>query len=1523
MNNQHNVVCNPFIKDDKSTLQTLNMFKVRFEVFCRMIGIDPTNVIRGTQHQANARGMLLLHGGDWILQKCMEHDYMNMSYIQLMEMLENHFKDSNPKFHQIEFIETKPKPNETLKDYISRLKPLARAADMDNEAQYMLRIMQHYQDKEVRDKAIERGMTLQDLIEWQTTRERSEALLGDNGTSSRVNRIHDTRKRYSSASCNNGNYSPQTKIRHYSDSVQASRNNYANYGNSRQRRDTSKPTSSSNADNDEYRCTRCNHKGLHGPEGCYAKVKNLKCHGCGERGHLEICCPDRTDRNDRLFYDSKNKSKSNRGQSYKKVNASRQITSEQPTASSESSSDNSDIDENNQHKRKNNRVKVNVSDNAYKATIRVCGYDTKHVLDSGSDCNLMSRKQFNKLSFKPKLRKSIVEIVDYNKNDIDIIGEFTCYMGVNGMTKAVTYLVVNNDNVDNIIGIKTLRDFNMVKFSVSPNKKSVYQLRSTEAEKQRVLSNLAYWKKKMPELFENRIGCVPNTFISIHTNKNVTPTQQPAYPCALALMDGAYEACQELLQNDIIEELPPNSDISWISPLHVVEKTSLSLNGEKRKLRNDMLDQRRLDKKLIRITSNNKCLNKAIIKQKRLMPNIVQLKKDLAGMKFFSKVDIRSAFNTIMLDDKSRNYTVFSTPWGKLYRYKRLNMGLCIASELYQEKMMSLLADLTNIRVAKDDILVFGRTKEEEFAACEALMKRLKELNLTINEKSVFNVTELEFFGMIINEDGIKPNENKVQALIDMHPPKNPKDLESFLGLANYFHERIIKLATLSEPLKLLKNVKPKDFIWLPIHQQAFENVKQALIQDTLGHFSLDKDTELWVDASPNGVAAFLVQIDPKNPNRRKLIGCKSKSFTKAERNYSQIERECYACVWAVESFHLYLMGQNFKLMTDNKALVHIFENDDKYKSKSRRITMRLQGWRSRLTQYSRMSVHHVKGTTNIADCLSRCLNKRQEIPSIDLRLNINRISTKEIEKAINRVIVEKATISVDKIASETDKDPQLSIIKQYIMHNASISKLDNRYRSIVDEISLSSSGVLLKEDRILIPSSLEQMLIDQAHEACLGISLTTRLLKNKYFWPKMDKMIKDKIETCIACLSCTDTTAPKAIIPSWLPNKKWKLVAIDFSSKTPDGKYILVLIDEYSRYPILEFTNGLTSKAAIQALKAVFKKFGVPENIKSDNGPAFISSEFRQFATEHKFKHIKITPEHPQSNPIAERFMGNINKQIRCSTVLDEDYKQKLLVFLDDYRSTPHSTTAVSPNELFGLTSSRWPSLNNKSESQANEIARLYDEQNKLKIVSYANKYQHVKQPKLKTGDTVLYKEEKTGQIRKSKHAPFLLPTPYKITNMKGSMVTAQTNDHLVVRDVERFRKIRSDVIVKSKRKQSVTTEIPFLSGGWPMNCFAQNFQAVIPQINTPPQTPALPTLILQQNQNAVAAAILANHQAPPVVRVNALAQLIDPNQIPAPQRAARRPRGRPPGRQLHRLQNRNRIAPRQMPYQLRPRKG
>lgn len=140
------------------------------------------------------------------------------------------------------------------------------------------------------------------------------------------------------------------------------------------------------------------------------------------------------------------------------------------------------------------------------------------------------------------------------------------------------------------------------------------------------------------------------------------------------------------------------------------------------------------------------------------MPSVCTLKYDLNGAKHFSKVDIRDAFLTVELDEGSKDLTIFSTPWG-LYRYKRLNMGLCVASELFQEKMTRNLQGLVNVKVAMDDILVFGKTQEEHDAALHALMKRLVDLNLTVGvDKCEFNKEEIVFYGMVISKHGIKPN---------------------------------------------------------------------------------------------------------------------------------------------------------------------------------------------------------------------------------------------------------------------------------------------------------------------------------------------------------------------------------------------------------------------------------------------------------------------------------------------------------------------------------------------------------------------------------------------------------------------------------------------------------------------------------------------------------------------------------------------------------------------------------------------
>lgn len=316
-------------------------------------------------------------------------------------------------------------------------------------------------------------------------------------------------------------------------------------------------------------------------------------------------------------------------------------------------------------------------------------------------------------------------------------------------------------------------------------------------------------------------------------------------------------------------------------------------------------------------------------------------------------------------------------------------MGLCIASELFQQVLSSKLANLKNIKVAIDDILVFAKTEKEHDEALHALLSRLTEQGLTCKwEKCLFKKHEIEFFGMVISENGIRPKVNKIQDFIDATAPTDAKQLRSLLGLATYFSNRIQNLSQISEPLRnLLK--KGATFDWNQSHQESFEKIKSNLITESLSHFDITRKTQVWVDAGPKGASAYIVQINNHDPNKKYLITCASRSFSKSELNYSQVEKEAFASLWACEHFHIYLFGCIFELVTDNRAVSIILDKDS---DSRRRTPIRLQLWRSRLNQYN-FTTKLVKSELNIADYLSRCFKPKQEV----IKSKINRLYTQSM----------------------------------------------------------------------------------------------------------------------------------------------------------------------------------------------------------------------------------------------------------------------------------------------------------------------------------------------------------------------------------------------------------------------------------------------------------------------------------------------------------------------------------------------
>jgi type IV secretory pathway VirB4 component len=131
-----------------------------------------------------------------------------------------------------------------------------------------------------------------------------------------------------------------------------------------------------------------------------------------------------------------------------------------------------------------------------------------------------------------------------------------------------------------------------------------------------------------------------------------------------------------------------------------------------------------------------------------------------------------------------------------------------------------------------------------------------------------------------------------------------------------------------------------------------------------------------------------------------------------------------------------------------------------------------------------------------------------------------------------------------------------------------------------------------------------------------------------------------------------------------------------------------LVVIDDYSKYPLIEFQSSTSTTVTVSNLEKIFAMFGIPETVKSDNGPPFNGKEFHEYAKQAGFHHKKITPLWPQANGEVEAFMKNIKKILQISTIEKKYYRKTLNDFLRNYRNTPHPSTELAPSAIiFGRT--------------------------------------------------------------------------------------------------------------------------------------------------------------------------------------------------------------------------------------------
>ena len=160
-------------------------------------------------------------------------------------------------------------------------------------------------------------------------------------------------------------------------------------------------------------------------------------------------------------------------------------------------------------------------------------------------------------------------------------------------------------------------------------------------------------------------------------------------------------------------------------------------------------------------------------------------------------------------------------------------------------------------------------------------------------------------------------------------------------------------------------------------------------------------------------------------------------------------------------------------------------------------------------------------------------------------------------------------------------------------------------YKHVKDELSVSSHGLILRGNRIVVPHSLRQRAVDIAHESHLGIQKTKALLREKVWFPQIDNIVKNTIEKCVTCQAVASPNPPEPLAMTQMPKSQWEVLNIDFYGPLPTGEYLLVVIDRYSRFPEVEIVSSTKAPVIIPRLDKIFAVHGIPAILRSDNGPS------------------------------------------------------------------------------------------------------------------------------------------------------------------------------------------------------------------------------------------------------------------------------------------------------------------------------
>jgi transposase InsO family protein len=649
----------------------------------------------------------------------------------------------------------------------------------------------------------------------------------------------------------------------------------------------------------------------------------------------------------------------------------------------------------------------------------------------------------------------------------------------------------------------------------------------------------------------------------------------------------------------------------------------------------------------LRLVVDYRQLNKITRKDRTPLPLITELRDRLQGKQWFTALDLKGAYNLVRMKEGDEWKTAFRTKFG-LYEYLVMPFGLTNAPATFQRMINQVLREYLDIFVVVylDDILIFSDDLETHREQVHKVLQKLQDANLLVEPtKSQFHVQEVDFLGHTIRPNEIRMEKGKIAAVKDWEVPGNVKEVQAFLGFANYYRRFIKNYGKIAAPLHDTTK-KGKEFLWDTEQQQAFNEIKERILSEpVLRMFDPTKEVELETDASDFAIGAQISQRD--DDGILHPVAFFSKKLHGAELNYPIYDKEFMAIMRAFEEFEHYCLGtlHKVKVYTDHKNIQYFA------------TTQQLNGRQIRYAEYLSKfdyEIIHRKGSENgRADALSRKPEYEQVVPKTNGQLFLLSKEGHLVQRTLGAILKETAHTKIQMEAVQ-----KLEKMKQ-----------DERMALILEIHEHPLSG----------------------HQ---GVKKTLDRIKRYCDYPGLRKDVQTVVSECDTCARIKSARHKPygELKPIRVPERPWQIISFDHIVKIPLSKEpmtgveydsILVVIDRLTKYghfiPYKEASSA--EDLAYQFLRHVVSHHGLPEEIISDRGATFASKFWQSLMAQMGTKHKLSTAYHPQSNGQTERLNQTLEQYLRAYVNYEQDNWVRLLPTAQiAYNSSIQESTQLSP---------------------------------------------------------------------------------------------------------------------------------------------------------------------------------------------------------------------------------------------------